>query len=145
MAPPPALRQLGHGEAALAPLPYDPERAKALFAEARGGAEVTLRTPLHVPERAAEIRVMVTHFLGRAGIPAGIETEHDRPDYSRQVGRGRIGDMAIFDSSPNSAFRVLDDKISATTRGQRRQGHDDPELEPMIQAARRYMELGTRA
>lgn len=136
---------LGHREAALAPLPYDPERAKALFERAGGGAEITLRTPLHMPERAPEIGAMVANFLGRAGIPVRIETEPDRPDYARQVGRGRIGDLAIFDSSPNSTFRVLDDKISATTRGQWWQGHEDAELQPMIRAARACMDHGARA
>ncbi len=136
---------LGHREAGLAPLPYEPERAKALFAAAGGGAEITLRTPLHMPERAPEIGAMVAHFLGRAGIPVRIETETDRPDYARQVGRGRIGDLAIFDSSPSSTFRVLDDKISATTRGQWWQGHEDAELEPMIAAARAVMDEGARA
>lgn len=135
---------IGHREAGLGPIPYDPGAARALF-DASGGGQVLLRTPLHMPEKAPAITAMVAHFLGAAGIPARIETEADRPDYARQVGRGQIGDMAIFDSSPHSTFRVLNDKISATVQGQWWQGHDDAALEPMIAEAGRTMDDGARA
>lgn len=136
---------LGHGEARLSPLPHEPDRAKALFDQAGAGTELLLRTPLHMPERAAEVTRMIAHQLGQAGIPVRVETEPDRPAYARQVGRGEIGDVAIFDSSPNSTFRVLNDKISSVVRGQWWQGHADPELEPMILAANRCMGRAERA
>jgi peptide/nickel transport system substrate-binding protein len=127
-------------------IPHDPARAKALLAGIGGGsAELTLRTPLRIPERAADISEMLAHDLGKVGIPLRIEAEADRPAYARQVGRGEIGDIAIFDSSPNSTFRVLDDKVSATTRGQWWQGFEDPELEPMIAAARGCVDHAARA
>ncbi|MGG5819157.1 ABC transporter substrate-binding protein [Falsiroseomonas sp. HW251] len=135
---------LGFREAGVAPIPHDPDRAKALFAKA-GGGEVVLRTPLHMPERAPAISAMVARDLERAGLSVRVETEADRPDYARQCGRGEMGDLAIFDSSPNSSFRVLDDKISATTRGQWWQGYEDPALEPLIAAARRCVDDAARA
>jgi peptide/nickel transport system substrate-binding protein len=136
---------LGAREAGLAPLPHDPERAKRLFGEAGAGAPILIRTPTHMPERSPEITAMVAHDLERAGVPCRIETETDRPEYARQVGRKRIGDMAIFDSSPHSTFRVLSDKISARVQGLWWQGHDDPQLEPMIEAANRTMDGAARA
>jgi peptide/nickel transport system substrate-binding protein len=137
---------LGHREAALAPIPYDPDAARALFDQTGGATgELVIRTPLHLPERAPRISQMVAHFLDRAGIPARIETEADRPEYARQVGRGQIGDLAIFDSSPHSTFRVLNDKISSAVRGQWWQGFDDPLLEPMIAAANRTLDDTARA
>ncbi len=136
---------MGHREAGLAPIPHDRDAARALFAQSGDGGEVVLRTPLHMPEKAPAITAMVAHFLDRAGIPARIETQADRPDYARQVGRGQIGDMAIFDSSPHSTFRVLNDKISSTVQGQWWQGHDDAVLEPMIAEAGRIMDDEARA
>jgi len=136
---------LGHREAALSPIPYDPAAARALFAQAGAQGELLLRTPLHMPERAPQISEMVAHDLTRAGIPVRVQAEADRPDYARQVGRGQIGDLAIFDSSPHSTFRVLNDKISSTVQGQWWQGFDDPVLEPMIAEAGRTMAIDARA
>ncbi len=136
---------LGHREARLAPIPHDPEAALRLFDEARIDGEIVLRTPLHMPERAPAITAMVAHQLGRLGIATRIDTEADRPAYAHQVARGEIGDMAIFDSSPHSTFRVLNDKISSAVRGQWWQGHDDPVLEPLIAAANRTMDDAARA
>ncbi|MEO3474708.1 ABC transporter substrate-binding protein [Roseomonas sp. CAU 1739] len=136
---------LGHRQADIAPIPYNPDAARRLFDEARADGEIVLRTPLHMPERAPAITQMVAHDLGRAGLAPRIQTEADRPGYARQVGQGQIGDMAIFDSSPHSTFRVLNDKISSSVRGQWWQGHDDPELEPMIAAATRTMDDAARA
>nr|WP_232474848.1 ABC transporter substrate-binding protein [Roseomonas rubea] len=137
---------LGHAEAALSPIPYDPDTARRLL-DAAGGpsAEVLIRTPRHMPEKAPRISAMVAQYLAGIGIRVRIEEEADRPEYARQVGRGQIGDMAIFDSSPASTFRVLNDKISSSVRGQWWQGHDDPVLEPMIAAANRTMDHAARA
>ncbi|WP_439597745.1 ABC transporter substrate-binding protein [Falsiroseomonas sp.] len=133
--------------AGLAPIPHDPERARRLFAEAGadGVTEILIRTPTHMPERAPEIAAMVAQDLAAAGCPARIEIVEDRPDYALQVGDKRIGDMAIFDSSPHSTFRVLNDKISSVSRGVWWQGHDDAALEPMIRAANRTMDPAARA
>ncbi len=136
---------LGCREAALTPYRHDPDAARRLFDEARITGELLIRTPLHMPERAPQVSAMIAQDLARLGIAARIETEADRPEYARQVGRGRIGDMAIFDSSPSSTFRVLNDKISSSVQGQWWQGFDDPELEPMIAEANRTMDVDARA
>lgn len=136
---------LGFREAGLDPIPHDPAAARRMFEEARVTGEVLIRTPLRMPHRAPEVSAMVAQQLGQAGIPARVQAEPDRPDYARQVGRGQIGDMAIFDSSPHSTFRVLNDKISSAVRGQWWQGHDDPELEPLIATANTTMDHAARA
>lgn len=56
----------------------------------------------------------VIYYLNAFG---GLFAQPDRPAYVREVRAKQIGDMAIFDSTPCSTFRVLDDKVSATTRG----------------------------
>lgn len=136
---------LGHAEAGLPPIRHDPEAARRLFAEAGAGQEILIRTPLRMPEKAPQISDMVARHLAAVGVPARIQQEPDRPDYARQVGRGQIGDMAIFDSSPASTFRVLNDKISSSVRGQWWQGHDDPALEAMIAEANRTLDDAARA
>jgi peptide/nickel transport system substrate-binding protein len=136
---------LGHREAALAPHRHDPDAARRLFDEARICGELLIRTPLHMPERAPQVSGMIAQDLARLGIAARIQAEADRPDYARQVGRGQIGDLAIFDSSPASTFRVLNDKVSSAVQGQWWQGFDDPALEPLIAQANRTMDIDARA
>ncbi|MFN4211266.1 MAG: hypothetical protein ACK4G5_11920, partial [Devosia sp.] len=121
----------------IAPIAYDPALAQRLLDSAGGPADVTLRTPLFMPERAPRISAFVAEALGRVGLSVTIETETDRPEYARQVGRKEIGDMAIFDSSPQSTYRVLNDKISSVTQGVWWQGYDDAETERHIAAANR--------
>ncbi|MCQ4162358.1 ABC transporter substrate-binding protein [Roseomonas sp. GC11] len=126
---------LGHRAAGVAPLPYDPARARALFDKAGVSGEILIRSPDHMPEKALEVSARVRDDLAAIGIAARIEHQPDRPEYAREIGRKQMGDMAIFDSSPHSTYRVLNDKISSAVRGIWWQGHDDAELEEMILAA----------
>ncbi|WP_237213690.1 ABC transporter substrate-binding protein [Falsiroseomonas oryziterrae] len=128
---------MGGRAAELSPLPYDPERAKRLFEAARVSGPLTLRTPLTLPERAKEVTEAVAEALNRCGVATRIEVQADRPEYAREVGRKVIGDVAIFDSSPRSTFRVLDDKISSANRAVWWQGYHDEEVQRLITAANR--------
>ncbi|TKT74345.1 ABC transporter substrate-binding protein [Aquamicrobium sp. LC103] len=119
----------------IAPIPYNPDASRRLLDRAGGPSEIILRTPLYMPERAPQISDFVAEALGAVGLSVRIETENDRPEYARQVGRKEIGDMAIFDSSPQSTYRVLNDKISSVTRAVWWQGNDDAETERLIAAA----------
>jgi peptide/nickel transport system substrate-binding protein len=96
-----------------------------------------LRTPLTLPEKAREITQAVADALDRIGVKCAIEEQHDRPEYAREIGRKVTGDVAIFDSSPHSTFRVLNDKVSATAQGVWWQGYEDAEAEALIAAANR--------
>jgi peptide/nickel transport system substrate-binding protein len=128
---------LGGKAAGVAPLPHDPERAKRLFEEAGVGGPLLLRTPLTLPEKALEVTQVVADALGRCGVATRIEIQEDRPEYAREVGAKKIGDVAIFDSSPRSTFRVLDDKISSASKGVWWQGYHDDEVQRLIGAANR--------
>ncbi|WP_158287891.1 ABC transporter substrate-binding protein [Falsiroseomonas bella] len=135
---------LGAKAAALTPIPYNPDRAKRLFEEAGTSEPIHLRTPLEMPEKAREITQAVADALGRVGLPTRIEEQPDRPEYAREVGRKRIGDVAIFDSSPHSTFRVLDDKISSANRAVWWQGYHDDEVQRLIAAANHAVEDDAR-
>lgn len=126
---------LGMASAGLSPIPFDPERARALLAEVEGDRRVKLRTPTYMPERALEVSRVVAEALQAVGFEVEIDVELDRPEYARQIGRKEMGDLAIFDSSPHSTYRILNDKISSRTKAVWWQGYDDPEAERLIAAA----------
>lgn len=130
---------LGGRAAGVAPIAYDPDRAKRLFEEAGVAGPLALRTPLTLPEGAREITQAVADALARIGVATRIEEQPDRPEYAREVGRKQIGDVAIFDSSPHSTFRVLDDKISSANRAVWWQGYHDDEVQRLIGIANRTL------
>jgi peptide/nickel transport system substrate-binding protein len=135
---------IGARAAALSPVAHDPERARRLFDAAGVGGPIHLRTPLELPEKARLITQAVADALGRIGIASRIEEQPDRPEYAREVGRKKIGDLAIFDSSPHSTFRVLDDKISSANEAVWWQGYHDEEAQRLIAAANRTVEDAAR-
>ena len=126
----------GFAEAKLPPIPYDPARAKDLLDKAGGPSEILIRTPDHMPERAPAIARHIADDLAAVGFSPTIAVEHDRPAYARQIAEKQMGDMALFDSSPHSTFRVLDDKISGRTRALWWQGYADARADELIAAAR---------
>jgi peptide/nickel transport system substrate-binding protein len=126
---------LGFGAASVQPFNHDPDMARRLLDQAPPGGELVLRTPLYMPEKAPEVSRLVQDDLETIGLKVRLEIEADRPEYARQIGRKDMGDMAIFDSSPHSTYRVLNDKVSSVTRGVWWQGHDDEALERLIRGA----------
>jgi peptide/nickel transport system substrate-binding protein len=128
---------MGARAAGLAPIAHDPDRAKRLFDAVGLDGPVHLRTPMTLPEKAREVTQAVADSLARIGVPSVIEEQHDRPEYAREIGRKNTGDVAIFDSSPHSTFRVLNDKISCRAQGVWWQGYEDEQAEALIAAANR--------
>lgn len=127
---------LGMASAKLEPIAYDPQKARALLEEIGAiGTRICLRSPTFMPERAPEISAFVARSLEAVGLVVDVKIEEDRPEYARQIGRKEMGDMAIFDSSPHSTYRILNDKISSVTKAVWWQGFDDPQTEQLIAAA----------
>lgn len=120
---------------ALHPHGYDPERAKKLFDACDMPDELLLRTPLVIPDRAPQVAALIKEHLARIGIRARIEEETDRPKYAMDTSRKRIGHIALFDSSPLSTYRVLQEKISSKTQGLWWQGVTDSMADQLIDAA----------
>ena len=136
---------LGHGEAGSEPVAHDPARARAMLLESGAPTEVLLRSPEYMPERAPEIARFIAKGLAEIGFQVDVQIEPDRPEYARQLGRKEMGDLAIFDSSPRSTFRVLDDKISSETASVWWQGVDDPLANELFNSARNTLDHGMRA
>ena len=127
---------LGAENAALKPIPYDVAEARHLLAGLDTSTPIILRTPTYMPERAEAITRFVATSLEAVGLTVTVEVETDRPAYARQVGHDKnIGDMALFDSSPHSTYRVLDDKISSVNRAVWWQGYEDAEAGRLIKVA----------
>lgn len=130
---------LGFARSGLSPVVPDRDRAARLFASAGATAPIVLRTPTSMPHKAHEITAMVAEMLRAVGVGVRIEIEADRPEYARQLGRKQMGDCAIFDSSPHSSFRILNDKVSSAVRGTWWQGYENPAVEAAIAAANRSL------
>ncbi|WP_319497211.1 ABC transporter substrate-binding protein [uncultured Cohaesibacter sp.] len=131
--------------AGIDPIPFDPERAARIVSASQTGRDITLRTPLFMPERAPEIAAFVAESLRAVGFGVAIDVATDRPDYARQLGNKQMGDLAIFDSSPHSTFRVLDDKISSQSRAVWWQGVEDDTADTLFAKARITLDDGKRA
>ncbi|MDG2403943.1 MAG: ABC transporter substrate-binding protein, partial [Paracoccaceae bacterium] len=128
---------MGFGEARISTMPFDPTRAAALLKTVGGPREITLRSPLYMPQRAPNIAAFLAYSLAEVGFKVTQEIAADRPGYAKEVGEKYIGDLAIFDSSPHSSFRVLDDKISSLSRGVWWQGIEDARADALFETARR--------
>ena len=120
---------------ALRPHGYDPERARELFNACDMPEELVLRTPLVIPDRAPQVAAMIQEQLSRIGIRVRIGREADRPKYAMDTSQKRIGHLALFDSSPLSTYRVLQEKISSQTQGLWWQGVKDSKADQLIGAA----------
>ncbi|KAH6674798.1 hypothetical protein B0J14DRAFT_22253 [Halenospora varia] len=117
-------------------IPYDVAEARRLLEGLDTSKPVVLRTPTYMPERAEAITRFVAASLEAVGLHVVVEVEADRPAYARQVGlEKKIGDLALFDSSPHSTYRVLDDKISSVTRAVWWQGYHDTEVDRLMKIA----------
>ncbi|KAJ4332428.1 hypothetical protein N0V95_009667, partial [Ascochyta clinopodiicola] len=97
---------LGSAEANLHPIPFDPDTARKLLEPLDTSTPITLRTPTYMPEHAEKIARFVATSLQAVGLAVEIQVETNRPEYARSIGlRKQIGDLALFDSTPNSTFR----------------------------------------
>jgi peptide/nickel transport system substrate-binding protein len=128
---------LGHREAGLQPIPYDPAAAREILQHHDITAPIILRTPVYMPEHAQKISRFVASALEAVGFTVKIELETNRPEYARSIGlRKNVGDLALFDSTPNTTFRVLDDKISSANNATWWLGYHDEEFQPLFAKAR---------
>jgi len=134
----------GFGPAGLPAMGHDPTRARALLTQVEARKTITLRSPSHMPERAPEIAAFLADSLQDVGFAVTIDLAHDRPAYARELGEKRTGDLAIFDSSPHSTFRVADDKISSRTRAVWWQGVVDHKADGLFETARRTLDPQAR-
>ncbi|KAF4777625.1 hypothetical protein HER10_EVM0004871 [Colletotrichum scovillei] len=137
---------LGFPESRLQPIPYDPESARDLLKDFDKSTDLILRTPVYMPEHAQKISEFVASALEAVGFKVEIKVETNRPEYARQIGlRKEIGSLALFDSTPNSTFRVLDDKISSSSHATWWLGYHDDKVQELFCEARNKISYDDRA
>lgn len=124
---------------------YDPSRAKELFAECSMPDQLIVRTPLIIPDRAKQVVDIIQQQLVSIGVNVVVEVEEDRPKYARDVSNKLIGHMAIFDSSPLSTYRVLQEKVSSGNQGLWWQGVSDSTSDRFIDDAHLVVDTADRA
>lgn len=98
---------IGYKESGLRPIPYD-VTVKRLLQDLDLSTPIELRSPQYMPEHAKKISKFVKASLESVGFQVNITVETNWPEYARSIGfRKNIGDLAFFDSTPNSTFCVL--------------------------------------
>jgi len=126
---------------------YDPDRARALLAEAghAGGLRLSVDCPTRLPDEAERLTAALAEQLARLGILLEVTTYTEREDYAHMVRRKEIGDLCVFDSSPMSTFRVLHEKIDARVAGSWWQGYHNASAEALLDRARAQTDHAARA
>jgi peptide/nickel transport system substrate-binding protein len=119
------------------PYPHDPEKARALLAEAgyADGLHLVLDVPTILPDEAPHLARRMAKQYAEVGIVTEIKEFTDRPGYADMVRAKQIDDACCFDSSPLSTYRVLHEKFHSGVRGPWWQGYSNPEVDALIDQA----------
>ena len=137
-------RHLGH-DPDVAPWPFDPQAARREIAEGGlKGEKVLIDIPAVLPDEARELALRVAAYLSAVGLLCEIRTETDRPGYANRVRYRKIGDMACFDSSPSSTFRVFREKFHSGFAGPWWLGFENKEFDRLVDHAQRTPDIGVR-
>ena len=117
--------------------PYNPEKARALLAEAgyEDGLHLTIDIPSTMPDEAPKLARKLVHYFENIGITVEVIEYDDRAAYSEMVRAKDIHDACCFDSSPRSTYRVLREKIQSTLRGPWWQGYENTQVDALIERA----------
>lgn len=126
--------------------PFDPERARALLAEAghADGLKLVFDIPTAMPDEAPRLAALMAEQLAAVGVSVEIVEHPDRPGYSEMVRGKNIHDACCFDSSPRSTFRVLREKIQSTLRGPWWLGYRNETVDALIVKAQATIDDGKR-
>jgi peptide/nickel transport system substrate-binding protein len=116
--------------------PYDPIKARSLLSKAGydKGLEVVLDTRPVLPEEGPLLAKIIAEEFTKVGISTEIK-EFDRATYDKMVQGKHIDDACIFDSTPMSTFRLLQEKINSRVQGPWWQGYSNREVESLIDKA----------
>ena len=119
--------------------PYDPEKARALLADAgyADGMHLVLDIPSTMPNEAPALAEMMAEQYSRVGISVEVVVHEDRAAYSEMVREKKINDACCFDSSPRSTYRVLREKLMSTLEGPWWEGYENLQVNALIEKAER--------
>lgn len=120
--------------AALAPYAFDPALARELLAEAgyAAGLELQLALPARFPDESIPLAELIASQLLEVDVTANLTVYEDRPGYAHRVRDKKFGDIACFDSSPASAWRVYVEKLDSRRQGPWWQGYHSDTLNALL-------------
>jgi peptide/nickel transport system substrate-binding protein len=126
--------------------PYEPDRAKALIAEAgyTNGLKLIIDIPTSMPDEAYLLGNMMKEHYAKIGIDVELVSYTDRPAYAEMVRDKNINDLCCFDSSPLSTFRVLREKIHSGHKGPWWEGYTNQDVDNMIDTAQKTFDQKKR-
>ncbi len=118
----------------LSPYSFNPTLARELLAEAGYSKGLTLEfaLPARFPDESIPLAELVAAQLKDVGISANLSVYHDRPGYAHRVRDKQFGDVACFDSSPASAWRVYIEKLDSRRKGPWWQGYHSAPLNTLL-------------
>lgn len=122
---------------AVAAYPFDPQRARALLADAgyRDGLALTFDIPSVLPDEAPRLAGLMTEQYAEVGIDLEVIEHADRPAYAEMIRAGEMHDACCFDSSPLSTYRLLREKFHGGVRGPWWLGYRNAEVDDLIERA----------
>lgn len=113
---------------------HSPAQARALLAEAgrADGIKLVVDCPTRLPDEAQRLTAELARQLTEVGIRLDVRLTENRTRYAENVRDKRIQDMALFDSSPMSTYRVLAEKIDSRGQGSWWQGYRNERVERLV-------------
>jgi peptide/nickel transport system substrate-binding protein len=112
---------------------YDPDKARALLAEAGAeGLVLDLNAPTIHPDESPRLAELIAEQCAAVGVTVNTILHKDRPAYADMVRDKQAGDVCIFDSSPLSSYRVLREKFHSQTQGPWWQGYHNTDVDKYI-------------
>lgn len=119
------------------PYGYDPDAARQLLAEAgyAAGLDLALALPARFPDESIALAQRVAADLQAVGVNVTLTVYQDRPAYAQRVRDKQFGDIACFDSSPASGWRVYREKLDSRQQGPWWQGYHSEALNQLLDRA----------
>ena len=121
--------------------------ARNLLAEAgfADGLVLGVSCPTRLPDEAIRLTAALAAQLALIGVTLDVTYHEDREAYAHMVRRKEIRDLAVFDSSPLSTYRVLVEKLDARVKGSWWEGYHNPQVEALIDQGRGCTDNAARA
>ena len=109
------------------------------------GLTLGVSCPTRLPDEAVRLTDALGRQLSQIGMTLDVTYHEDREAYAHMVRRKEIRDLAVFDSSPLSTYRVLVEKLDARVRGSWWEGYHNPRVEALIDRGRACTDDAARA
>jgi peptide/nickel transport system substrate-binding protein len=110
----------------------------------QGGLELTLDVPTMIPDEAPLLASVIAEQYRSVGITTVVRTFADRSAYAEMVKAKQMDDLACFDSTPLSTYRIMREKLHAGVAGPWWQGYRNPEVDRLVDLASATPDLASR-